>query len=163
MMMRDRKFLLGSILCFVLALGVGGIAWGQPVDAGVTPDADVVFDPEDAIEDNVAGVNDDPGAAIKKNIEDWKAGNWELAIGGLIMLLTWAMKRFFWKTLPNGALIWVALALGMLSDGARILALGQGWLEAIIGGILAGGSAAMLWTTLGKRILPSEKPDKLVS
>ena len=154
--MRDRKFLVGSILCFVLALGIGGVAWGQPVDAGVVPDADTL-DPVKVIDDNVAGVDADPAAAINEVIDDFKGGHWKLAIGGLIMILIWAMRKFFWTTFPTKALPWLALALGTLSDASRLLAAGEVWWQALIGGLLTGGCAMLLWSTVGKAVLP--KPE----
>ena len=155
--MSRKGLLFASILCFVCAgLALAPVAMAQPVDAGVVPDNDVL-DPEKVIDDNIAKVDGDPGAAVSQVIDDFKAGHWELAIGGLIMILIWVMRKFLWTTIPTKALPWLALALGAVSDMSRLLIAGEVWWQALIGGLLTGGAAMLLWSTVGKALLPDPK------
>lgn len=176
--MRRSNLLVASILCGLFAVFVAmPIAFGQPApgsgdDAAPEPPVaekvDPAEDPEAALDELLKDIDEDPvGKAqeiiarvkeIKDADEEAKPGLIQGLIGMIVMFLTWFTRKFIWKQIPNSALPFVALALGAASETSRLLILGQvAWWEALVSGLVTGAFAVVLWSTVGKRIFPTDK------
>jgi len=95
---------------------------------------------------------DSPLNMITSMIAAAKSGKWALFVGILLMLLTWLLNTLVGKKIPPKVLPWVAIGLGVIGQGAFAIAAGSGWLDAIVGGITMGTSAAGMYSAAFKYV-----------
>ena len=157
-MPREKIVWLVTMFAFI-ALGLtAGVALA---DAEAEPAAEEEeVDPGAVIDDGVSGVDEDPAAAVSVIVQAFKQGHWSLAIGTLVLLLVWVVRRFLWQLIPKHVLPWLALALAMATTVVVGLIAGVVWWQALIDGLLTSGVAVLFWSTLFKHILPKPEPDK---
>lgn len=106
----------------------------------------------------------DPGAdpiawalnAIKWVIEQFQAHNYAPAVGGLIMLLVFGLRKAIGNKISAKALPWVSMLLGVLVEvGSKLTELVAGFsimqlIGAIVSGAMIGLSASGMWSAFGK-------------
>ena len=83
-------------------------------------------------------------------------GQWALVVGAAIMILVRIARPFIERLVDNEklkpALKWIAAILGVLAAFAGMLLSGQGWIAAIVTGLITGPAAVGLWELIGKQI-----------
>jgi len=83
-------------------------------------------------------------------------GQWALVVGAAIMILVRLARPFVEKLVDNEklkpALKWIAAILGVLAAFAGMLLAGQGWIAAVVTGLVTGPAAVGLWELVGKSI-----------
>ena len=85
-----------------------------------------------------------------------KGGHWALVAAFGIMVAVWALRKFFWKSLPAKAIPWVAAGVGVLLSFAATLQGGASWTQAVVVGLVTGSAASGLWSMVGKHLLGGE-------
>jgi len=127
---------LTSAWVFFMVLTFGTWAWAQSVP-GSDPGSDV----------NVA-------EQVSVLLLTAKTGQWSLFAGALIMLVLWVANKAGLKDRFGAAAIpWIAVGLGVLSSVGVALGSGMDWVQALIGGLIAGLSSVGLWEAVFKRFL----------
>lgn len=89
----------------------------------------------------------------------FKAQEWRPAIAALIMLLVFIWRRFLGKLIikkiPNKHLAWVTAAVGLVSAlPVHLAAPDFSVWKFLLDGFITGAQAAILWSMLGKHLLP---------
>lgn len=90
-------------------------------------------------------------------VSAFKDGNWALGIGGLLLLLVWVTRSFFWDLFPNKALAWVTIGVEAAALAGAGLFAGVHWAEALVSallGVLSGLGSAGVWDNLKKEQKP---------
>lgn len=95
---------------------------------------------------------EDIGLYVKKMVHAAQDGHWALFAGFLVMILTRLFNLLLRNKIPSKVMPWIALSLGVVGDGAFILANSGSWLDAIVGGITAGITAAGSYSIYGKHL-----------
>ena len=85
-------------------------------------------------------------------VQLFKEGKWGMAIGLLLSLLLMIFRKFFKKMVPEKALPWVAVGVGIIGCIATNLISGVVWWTAILQGITAGAAATGMWQLIFKRM-----------
>jgi len=89
----------------------------------------------------------------KMMIEAFKSKNWGLAVGLLLMLLVFVLRKTpVLAKVPTKAMPWVAAALGIVGSVSTGLASGVLWYEALIHGVFLGAAATGLWEMIFKHV-----------
>ena len=89
----------------------------------------------------------------KMMIEAFKSKNWGLAVGLLLMLLVFVLRKTpLLAKVPTKAMPWVAAALGVVGTVSTGLASGVLWYEALIHGVFLGAAATGLWEMVFKHL-----------
>ena len=94
---------------------------------------------------------DDLGSILSAIIDAFKAKNWGILAGLVIMLIVWGVKKFIPK-IPTAYLPWISAALGVLAAVATDLLTGGTWYVVIFNGLLVGAAASGLWSLVGKQL-----------
>lgn len=94
---------------------------------------------------------DDLGGILSAIVDAFKAKNWGILAGLVIMLVVWGVKKFIPK-IPTNYLPWISAALGMLAAMATDLISGGTWYVVLFNGLLVGAAASGLWSLVGKQI-----------
>ena len=97
----------------------------------------------------------------KMMIEAFKSKNWGLAVGLLLMLIVFLLRKTPVLTkVPTKAMPWVAAGLGVVGTISTGLASGVVWYEALVHGLFLGAAATglceMVFKHLGKKA-PAEE------
>lgn len=127
-------------------------------DAGVIADVGKTVIAPTNIPNNVQA--DNPVNLVKSIIEAARSGKWALLVGLAIMLITWLLNTILKSKIPSKILPWIAIGLGVISQSAFALAQGSGWVDAIIGGICMGLTAAGSYSAIGRWIPGLNKKKK---
>ena len=91
----------------------------------------------------------DPGETVNTIIAAGGASQWALAIGAVLCLVVWIIRKFIWKEVNPKALPWLAVAIGACGGaGFALVAEPANWLNAVILGVQSGLSAAGSWGLL---------------
>ena len=141
-MYKPSKF--PALIVFFLVLLISVVSWAQEVVEEVIPAAPST--------EEVVGI-------ITSLVAAAKGGQWALVAALGIMVVIWALKTFFWKSLPPKAMPWVSAAAGVLLSFAATLQGGASWLQAAIAGLFTGAAASGFWSLVGKHLLPSKKEE----
>lgn len=102
-------------------------------------------------------------------VERFKAKEYMPAVGAVIVVLTFAVRRFVLPNVDAKVMAFVAALLGaVLAAGTNLLAMAVGakpmdWLSAVAMGFVTGGSASGLWSMVGKWALEKIFPPKPVA
>ena len=161
-------YVIAGVVSLILSLGYNyaladdavksadaSIATDTPVDEAVSKDA--VSDAEKKIDDAIKDIDEDPGEAINAIVEAFKEGRWGPAIGMLLMLLVWVLRKFLWKLIPKNALPWVTLGAGCAIVITVELIAGVTWWKTLIDGFGTSASAMALWSLLFKHLIGEKK------
>ena len=100
---------------------------------------------------------DDPGALLTAASEAASGGQWALAIGFLLMLGTWGLKKVA-PQLPSKSLPWIATGCSLVGYLSQALLQGGDWRQALIHGFIAGATAVGLWEMIAKHLVPAAAP-----
>lgn len=147
-------------VCFVLLLA--GLAQAA-TDAGAA-DAAYAADtqaPTPAVTEPLAKPPQTIDEAIgvsKKIVESARGGHWALMVGLIIMIITSIVNRLLKNKIPKAVLPWLAIALGILGEGALVLNHTGDWITAIFAGLAAGVSAGGAYSAFGKYLPVVGKP-----
>lgn len=119
-----------------------------------TPKTDIVVKTDDAKTEKPEEPKtiEDIGLYVKKMVRAAQDGHWALFAGFLVMILTRLFNLLLRNKIPSRVMPWIALSLGVVGDGAFILANSGSWLDAIVGGITAGITAAGSYSIYGKHL-----------
>ena len=96
---------------------------------------------------------------VKGVVALFKAQEWRPAIAALVMLLVFVWRRFLGvliiKKIPAKHMAWVTALVGLLAALPAHLAAEQFsiW-KFLLDGFITGAEAAILWSMLGKHLLP---------
>ena len=145
------------------------------VAAAAAPASEAVDDAAESVdptpaEPDVVPVADIPEVELPGELEDakealalmttliqaGKEGKWGLVAAGVLMLLTFVIRRFFWKSIPKEYLPWLTVLLGAVVGFSTAMAAGTGLLESLLvalGGLFAGLAGIGAWEALGKKLL----------
>jgi len=116
------------------------------------PKAEPKKAPKPPAKDEVDASADSPTDMVTGAINAAQHGQWALLVAFIVMLLTWAVNKLFKEKIPKNVLPWLAMLLGVLGDGALVLAYNGSWAAALVGGISAGMTAAGAYSALGKHM-----------
>lgn len=122
------------------AQGPGGLH-SPIVEPLPIPDPPKVLPPETV--DEAFGIGKQIVAAAKQ-------GHWALMIGFVVMLFTALVNRILKSKIPSAVLPWLAIALGLVGQGAFALHYSGNWLSAIAAGVTAGMTAGGSYSAFGK-------------
>ena len=112
----------------------------------------------------------DPTLTITNLIASAQTGEWLWFVGGILMLVVWALRNFVMKALSSDKAIYVATAIGVLVAVAGVFTgspagapAGATILKALGVGLTAGLASGGFWSLIGKKILgkpevPSDRP-----
>lgn len=123
-------------------------------DAGlVAPDAAVTPASQPAV------ATPNPVEAVSGIIKFFKDHNWRPAIAGCITLLVFFWRRYAgaWllKKIPTKHLPWVVALVGLVSALPAALTVEPFvWYKFLLDGLITSGEAVLLWSTVGKMVLP---------
>lgn len=100
---------------------------------------------------------DDPAGLLKAAVSAFQGNQWALGFAFVVMLLTWVVGRFLSNVFPVKVLPWVSIGLGVVLQVILLIASGQTWWAAVLGGLLTGTAASGLWSAVGKHLAPAKK------
>jgi len=173
-MTMTRALCLPLVFCASLALADDTAAPATPatpavvtatVDAGtpaVTETATAVpteKEVEKEIDDAIKPIDTNLTDEVSQIVALFKEGRWGPAIGALLMLIVWTLRRFIWKLIPKKVLPWLTFGLGMVVVVATELAMGVVWWKTLIDGLGTSGAAMAFWSLLFKHVLPTENKE----
>ena len=94
--------------------------------------------------------------AVDLVIEAAKAGNYGLALAGLLMLGVWVLRTYLWSSLKKEWVPYVTIGSGTAVAFSGAMMSGASLLDAVAvaaGGLFAGLSAIGIWELVGKKVL----------
>ena len=139
------KLLLRPFVFFLLLL-TPIVAWAQ----------DAINDLPDTDAEVVLGF-------VETIIEAAQQGEWAVLASGVIMVIIWVIRRFFWSSLPKEWVPSITVLLGYVSVAAGAIMMGAGVGESLMagfGGLLVGLASVGFWELLGKRFLGKPEADE---
>jgi uncharacterized SAM-binding protein YcdF (DUF218 family) len=101
----------------------------------------------------------DPVAGVSSIVALFKAGEYRSAIAAVITLLIFFWRRYAqsWAIvkIPAKHVAWVTALVGLIAAlPAHLVADPFVWRRFLLDGFLIGGRAVLLWSTVGKHVLP---------
>jgi len=119
----------------------------KPVDAKAEPVKETAPEPD------VDVVDENPAEFISNLVEAVHSKNWTLAIGMILMLLVWIVRKFVWKAIPAKAIPYVSAALALVATlaidlfGPEFI-----WWKALLSALTSSAGAVFLWESLFKHV-----------
>ena len=149
--------MLGAIALSMKFIHTPGVSAQEGEPTVVAPVSEVVVS---------SGVMPNPdtnfGAVISLIVDAFQGGDWIHAGAFVLMLLVWGFARIAGKFGLNIDPKWLPVinaSVGMLLGVCSSLIGGKEWFDALLGGLVTSGEAALFWSLLGKRILPTGKTE----
>ena len=90
---------------------------------------------------------------VQALVEAAKGGHWALAVSLGVMILVWALRKFFWKSIPGKLIPWVSAGVGVILAVTMSIQDGSDIMGALSAGLLTGTAASGLWSLVGKHLL----------
>ena len=112
-----------------------------------------------AVEDAVPDTPQEAAETVSELVDAYDAKNWTLVFALGVMLFVYALRvtSLLDKLgLSSKALAWISLGVGLLTGVASALIAGLSWPAAIMEGVLIGLAGSGLWSSLGRKILPTK-------
>lgn len=100
-----------------------------------------------------------PVEEVSSVVKFIKDKDWRPAVAGIITLIIFVWRRFLGKLLidkiPAKHMAWVTAAVGLVATlPAHLTAESFKWTHFILDGFITGAEAAILWSLVGKHLLP---------
>jgi len=165
--MNDRNLLIAAVVTIFAALFLlTAVASAQPVDGGVAEEESIAEkkaeEPKEEKKEEpkeVPNPDENLGGTIQMLVEAFQGGNWFAAGAIIVLLIVWSIGKF----LKPGSewLPLIAAAVGMLLGlASSLVANNVEWYVALYKGLTTGGSAALFWSILGKKIFPKYEAEQ---
>ena len=106
---------------------------------------------EEATEVTVPEEIDEAVSTFLEALHAARYGAWPVFAGLMLMLIVFIMRRFVMGVIPDSALPWVSIGLGVTGTTGAALAAGEPLLQAVLAGFATGLSAIGFWEILKDR------------
>ena len=129
----------------------------KPAEPAKPEAKDEVDDAGKIIDDAVKEIEKDPAKQVGLLVELAKSGRWGPFAGLLLLFIVWAFRKFLMKMINTNVLPWLTLGLAMVASIGVGLGFGNVWWQVLLDGLITGGSAGLLWSSIFKHFMKPEE------